>query len=56
MTTRNTLVAAAATDSDAPVSSPSRREWVFERRWEIVRFLSPLAVLLIWQAGSAWGL
>lgn len=56
MTTRNTLVAAAATDSDAPESGPSRREWVLERRWEIVRFLSPLAVLLIWQAGSAWGL
>ncbi|SIA42448.1 aliphatic sulfonates transport permease protein ssuC [Mycobacteroides abscessus subsp. bolletii] len=56
MTTRNTLVAAAATDSDGPESSPSRREWVLERRWEIVRFLSPLAVLLTWQAGSAWGL
>lgn len=56
MTTRNTLVAAAATDSDALESGPSRREWVLERRWEIVRFLSPLAVLLIWQAGSAWGL
>ncbi|ORA58148.1 ABC transporter permease [Mycobacteroides franklinii] len=56
MTTRNTLVAAAATDSDASVSRPSRRERIFGRRWEIIRFLSPFTVLLIWQAGSAWGL
>ncbi|WP_078281381.1 ABC transporter permease [Mycobacteroides franklinii] len=56
MTTRNTLVAAAATDSDASVSGPSRRERIFGRRWEIIRFLSPFTVLLIWQAGSAWGL
>lgn len=56
MTTRNTLVAAAATDTDAPVATPSRREWVLNRRWEIVRFLSPFAVLLIWQGASAWGL
>lgn len=56
MTTRNTLVATAATDTDAPVATPSRREWILNRRWEIVRFLSPFAVLLIWQAASAWGL
>lgn len=56
MTTRNTLVAAAATDSDASVSGPSWRERILGRRWEIIRFLSPFTVLLIWQAGSAWGL
>ncbi|WP_078326551.1 ABC transporter permease [Mycobacteroides salmoniphilum] len=56
MTTRNTLVATAATDTDAPISTPPRREWILNRRWEIIRFLSPFVVLLIWQAGSAWGL
>jgi sulfonate transport system permease protein len=56
MTTRNTLVAAAATDSDTPISALSWRAWILNRRWEIIRFLSPFVVLLVWQAGSGWGL
>lgn len=56
MTTRNTLVAAAATDANTPVTTPSWRERILNRRWEIIRSISPVVVLLIWQAGSAWSL
>ncbi|MUM18806.1 ABC transporter permease [Mycobacterium sp. CBMA271] len=54
MTTRDSLVAASAPAADTPVAS--RREWIRGRRWEIIRFLSPFAVLLLWQAGSVGGL
>ncbi|MDX1876502.1 ABC transporter permease [Mycolicibacterium sp. 141076] len=57
MTTREAPVAAAAPGTEPaavqPVSWISR---VRARRWEILRWLSPLAVLILWQAGSAWGL
>ncbi|MGH3723427.1 MAG: ABC transporter permease [Mycobacterium sp.] len=55
MTTRSSLVAAAATDTHA-VSIPSWRERIAAHRWEAIRFLSPFALLLFWQAGSVWGL
>ena len=57
MTTRDASVAAAAVGTE-PVVTPSV-SWldrVQAQRWEIVRWLSPLVVLLAWQAGSAWGI
>jgi sulfonate transport system permease protein len=57
MTTRSPLAAAtplAAGSATAP--TPSWHERVRVRCWEILRWLSPLAVLIIWQAGSAWGI
>jgi sulfonate transport system permease protein len=57
MTTREAPVAAAAPGTEpAAVQAVSWRSRVHARRWEIIRWLSPLAVLLLWQAGSAWGL
>ncbi|CAM5740698.1 ABC transporter permease [Mycolicibacterium aubagnense] len=57
MTTREAPVAAVT--PVAPDTEPAVPHWrsrVHARRWEIVRWLSPLVVLLFWQAGSAWGL
>lgn len=57
MTTREAPVAAAAPGTEpAAVQAVSWRGRVHARRWELVRWLSPLAVLIAWQAGSAWGL
>ncbi|WP_020099730.1 ABC transporter permease [Mycobacterium sp. 360MFTsu5.1] len=57
MTTREAPVAAAAPGTEpAAVQAVSWLSRVRARRWEIIRWLSPLAVLFLWQAGSAWGL
>lgn len=57
MTTREAPVAAAAPGTEpAAVQAVSWLSRVRARRWEIIRWLSPLAVLILWQAGSAWGL
>ena len=57
MTTREAPVAAVTPLApDAEHVVPHWRSRVHARRWEIVRWLSPLVVLLAWQAGSAWGL
>jgi sulfonate transport system permease protein len=57
MTTRDAPVAAARLEPEQ-VAAPglSWRDRIRTRRWEIVRWLSPLAVLLAWQAASASGL
>ncbi|MUL47252.1 ABC transporter permease [Mycobacterium sp. CBMA293] len=55
MTTREAPLAAASTEP-AAIQAPAWRRRVYARRWEIVRWLSPLVVLIAWQAGSAWGL
>lgn len=57
MTTRDSPVATATLPAES-IAAPSF-SWLGQlraRRWEIVRWLSPLAVLVAWQAGSAWGL
>ncbi len=60
MTTREAPVAAVAQvapgTEPAAVQAISWRGRVHARRWEILRWLSPLAILILWQAGSAWGL
>jgi len=58
MTTRDSSVTTArvvrAEKSPAPAASLWRR--LRDRRWEIVRWISPVVLLLIWQAGSAAGI
>jgi len=39
----------------AAASSPSRAGWSTDRTWALVRLASPVALLLIWQFGSAVG-
>lgn len=56
MTTRDIQVAAASPESARSYEAVSLRDRVWGRRWEILRWLSPLAVLALWQAGSSWGL
>ena len=57
MTTRESPVAAATLPAETIATPPfSWLDRVRARRWEIVRWLSPLVVLIAWQAGSAWGL
>lgn len=57
MSTHDSSVAAAPIETEH-VAAPliSWRDRIRARRWEIVRWSSPLAVLIIWQIGSAWGL
>lgn len=56
MTTRDIQVAAASPESARSHDAVSVRDRVWGRRWEILRWLSPLVVLALWQAGSSWGL
>ncbi|MGB8406664.1 MAG: ABC transporter permease [Mycobacterium sp.] len=57
MTTRHSSVATTAIGSEhVAASSLSWHQRIRARRWEIVRWLSPLLVVFVWQAGSAWGL
>jgi len=56
MTTRDSPATAAIGAGPVVAPTVSWRRRLHVRRWEILRWLSPLAVLVIWQAGSAAGL
>jgi sulfonate transport system permease protein len=38
------------------VTPPSGVGWLRQRRWTVLRFASPIALLLLWQLGSALGI
>lgn len=49
-------MSSTAIPTTAPVLGPTSRALVRQRKWGVIRWISPIAMLALWQLGSAIGL